>query len=379
MTAVVTRATDELDDPVWDDALDRVLAGEGVRLVAQPIIDVTHARVGGYELLSRFDGPPSASPDVWFAAARRRGVDALLTAIVLRSMHALRARGVVDGFCSINVEPHLMAEPVVRGALFERGRLDGVVVELTEHVAAHDDDALGDVLAEVRALGGLVAIDDAGTGHSGLTQLLRVRPDIVKLDRALITGVHADPVQRATVRMLGDLAGEMDAWLVAEGVETREELAALIHLGVPLVQGYALGRPASGWTGMDDDMTAFVRQTAASTDRGEHVVGLVRVAQVLPATMARHATGAAPGAVVLDARNRPASVVVRDPAGGTHLAPALVVTPSAAPLEVLRRATARAVIWRGAPVVCVEPSGIVLGTVDVGDLVEHLVQRVPAA
>ena len=63
MTAVVTRTTDELDDPVWDDALDRALAGEGVRLVAQPIIDVTHARVGGYELLSRLDGPPAASPE----------------------------------------------------------------------------------------------------------------------------------------------------------------------------------------------------------------------------------------------------------------------------------------------------------------------------
>ncbi|WP_250448412.1 EAL domain-containing protein, partial [Actinotalea sp. C106] len=272
-----------LDDPSWRTALERVLAGEGLTVVAQPIIDVAHARVGGYELLSRFAGPPSAPPDVWFAAARRHGLDGELTACTVRAMHSLVAGRPQATFWTMNVEPHLLPLPAVREAVCGHGRLDEVVVELTEHVEAEDDAALEEVLTEIRALGGRIAMDDAGTGYSGLSQMLSLRPDVVKLDRSLVTGLDRDPVRRTVVRLLGDLSGQMDAWLLAEGVETRAELAELVDLGVPLVQGWAVGRPAPGWPALDDLTRTFLREQVARSRVGAHVLTLVRPARVRPA------------------------------------------------------------------------------------------------
>ncbi len=119
------------------------------------------------------------------------------------------------------------------------------MLELTEHTQLVGDGAAAAVLDHVRAAGGLVAMDDAGTGYAGLSTLLSLRPDIVKLDRELITGIDQDPVKRAMVELFGELAGRMDAWILAEGIETLAELDAVIGLGIPLGQGYALARPAA--------------------------------------------------------------------------------------------------------------------------------------
>lgn len=371
----------DLDDPRWTCALERVLGGEGVDLVAQPIIDVAHARVGGYEMLSRFAGPPSRPPDVWFQAARRRGLDAELTARVVtlaRGLAGTRPRGT---FWTVNVEPHLLTVPVVQEALLGAGRIDDMVVELTEHVLG-DDTRLPGVLAEIRALGGRVAMDDAGTGYSGLSQMLQIRPDIVKVDRSLVSGLDQDPVRRAAVRLLGDLAGQMDSFLLAEGVETRSELQELTALGVPLAQGWAVGRPAPVWPDLDAGTADFLRAHVARRRLGDHVLPLVRAAAVhqVPAMGPRGRveaaadTALAVGDVVVDRVGRPVSVVVHDPDGLRHLVPALVVAPSTPPLEVLQRAMSRAAAWQHAPVVCTDARGDVIGTVAVAGLVDHVVQ-----
>lgn len=240
-------------DPTWETALRDVLDGRGLRLVAQPIVDVVQARVGGYELLARFDGPPARTPDVWFEQARARDLDGPLTVRVFEELHRLRAGLPHASFCTVNVEPHLLARADVRDALLGSGRLDGVVVELTEHAGGGDAVVLGEALDSVRAAGGLVAMDDAGQGHSGLARMLEVRPDLIKLDRALVAGIDRDPTKKAVVRLVGDLAGQLDAWILAEGVETRGELTAVRTCGITLVQGYVLARPSStpAWSAYD--------------------------------------------------------------------------------------------------------------------------------
>lgn len=382
----------DLDDPRWTTVLERVLDGHGLSVVAQPIIDVAHSRVGGFELLSRFAGPPNRTPDVWFTAARRRGLDGELTALTIRRMRELAATRPEATFWTMNVEPHLLTDPVVRAAICGHGRLDGAVVELTEHVEATDDAGVAQVLADVRALGGRVAMDDAGTGYSGLAQMLRIRPEIVKLDRSLVSGLDRDPVRRATVRLLGDLTGQMDAWLLAEGVETRAELTELAALGVPLVQGWVVGRPAPGWPAMTHDSQTVLDEQAVRSDVGDHVLALVRPATVhvrrdgpdgrdggagqVPVAFDHVLDGparAVAGDVVVDPRGRPTAVVLLDPAGCTHEVPALVVAPSSAPHEVLQRAMARTAAWQHAPVVCTDPRGAVLGTITVAALVDHVV------
>jgi EAL domain-containing protein (putative c-di-GMP-specific phosphodiesterase class I) len=87
-------------------------------------------------------------------------------------------------------------------------------------------------------------VDDAGAGFAGLQHVLRLRPDILKLDIALTNGINRDPARRALSTALISFAAEIDAVIVAEGIETREELETLRSLGVPWGQGYHLGRPS---------------------------------------------------------------------------------------------------------------------------------------
>ena len=357
--------------PDWTAATARLLRDQ-VRpdLVAQPIVDLSTGRIAGFELLARFPGPPAAPPDAWFALADRLGRAATLTAGVLDRALALRATLPPDTFLTVNVEPHLLVTPEVAEVL--RGRsLARIVIELTEHTQAPDGRALERALARVREAGGLVAVDDAGTGYAGLQQLLTVRPEIVKLDRDLVTGLDADPIRRSLVELLGDLTGRMDAWLLAEGVETTAELQALASLGVPLAQGWRLGRPAPPWATLAAETAEDVRTFAARATLGDHVAALMRECRTVPLG---DRADADPGTVLVDADGRPAAILVPAAGGGVTVAPAMTVAPSSGPVEVARRALAREVAHRGVPVVCTNARGYAVGVVDTADLVDAAIR-----
>ncbi len=83
----------------------------------------------------------------------------------------------------------------------------------------------------------MAAVDDAGSGYSSLQHIMEMRPNFIKLDRNFITNCDSDPAKSVLIEMLGKAANRLDAWIIAEGIETKEELAELIRLGVPLVQG----------------------------------------------------------------------------------------------------------------------------------------------
>jgi EAL domain-containing protein (putative c-di-GMP-specific phosphodiesterase class I) len=100
--------------------------------------------------------------------------------------------------------------------------------------------ALGNLRGHVQ-----IAVDDAGAGYAGLQHILELRPDIVKLDIALVHGVDSDPVRRALIASMVAFGRETGSTLLAEGIETEAELAALRVLGVTLGQGFLLGRPAA--------------------------------------------------------------------------------------------------------------------------------------
>ncbi|GII25293.1 EAL domain-containing protein [Planosporangium mesophilum] len=362
------------DVPVdWDRALAAVVAGaDQPTLVAQPIIDLANSRIAGFETLSRFSGEPEASPDVWFAEADRLGYAAELTARVVHRALALRTTLPPNTFLTVNVEPHLVSHPVVREALYAGGGLERIVVELTEHIQASDVRVLHATLDEIRAAGGLVAVDDAGTGYAGLGQLLSIRPDIVKLDRELITGIDSDPTRRALVQLLGDLSARMDCWLLAEGVETLAELQTLASMEVPLVQGWLLGRPAAPWSVLDPGVVDLLRGCAQRAEFTEYVAHLVRdCAKVqLPGVTTGMICDAAPGSAVVDDVGRPVGVVIADPLGTPRLAPALAVAPSSKPVDLIRRAMARPIWHRGTPVACTDSSGRLIGLIDVSELSE---------
>ena len=202
------------------------------------MVELATGRVGGYEALARIDGEPCARPGrVVRAGAPRRASGAELEALALRA--ALAVPGRPDGHVP---GPQRLARarcspPPVRAALPARPHRRSSI-ELTEHELFGADGELEAELAALRARGARVALDDAGAGYAGLQQIIRVAPDILKLDRALVHGAHADASRQALLEALIGFAGTTGAAVCAEGVEDLDDLRALVALDVTYAQGY---------------------------------------------------------------------------------------------------------------------------------------------
>ena len=144
--------------------------------------------------------------------------------------------------------------------------LTGILIEITEQELISDHGRLVDELSALRARGARIALDDTGAGYSGLRHVTLIRPDVIKLDRALVENVHADPGKLALLESFTTFARRTDAQVCAEGIESDAELDALVELGVDLGQGYRLGRPGPPWP-------SVVPEVAAGLRRKEHLSG----------------------------------------------------------------------------------------------------------
>ena len=250
-----------------------------LRLLFQPIVDLQRGVVAGYETLARFsepDGRPSrVPPDQWFAAAGAQGVGARLEGLVVRRCLDLLRTVPPNCFLTVNVSPHLLTDPELAEALLAVPDLAPLVLELTEHQDVTDLDPLMDLRDRLRSRGALLAVDDAGSGYSGLQQIAAIKPQLVKLDRAIVNGVDGDEVKLALTELLGEFAGRIDAWLLAEGIEAWSEVEALLRLGVPLGQGWLFGRPGPAWPRLDPGTAAPLRFRSARARLVEHVASLV--------------------------------------------------------------------------------------------------------
>ena len=338
---------------------------DDLTLVFQPIVDLAAATVAGYEALARFPG--SAGPDVWFAAAADAGVAAELEALAIHKALAVVPSLPPDTFLTVNVSPHLLGSAPVQAAFATRPALQRVVVELTEHTPVHDLAALRRQCDELRARGALIALDDAGSGYSGLQQLAVLRPQVVKLDRALVSDADTDPVRVALAEMLGEFAGRIDAWLLAEGIETAAELAAFAQLGVPLAQGWLLGRPSPGFAPLAPEAVRLVQAQVARARLTDSVASLLRPVRQCP--LGEQVPGVPP-VVLVGPQGEPAALLLADPrTAEVYTAPvSLRVHPTTDIRETLQRALTRPPAQRFDPVVCTDPSGDVLGLLRIEDL-----------
>jgi EAL domain-containing protein (putative c-di-GMP-specific phosphodiesterase class I) len=222
--------------------IERFVAGEGVSIVFQPIVDLASGATVGLEALARFSAPARRPPNEWFAEAvsLALGVQLELTTIdrALRALPRIEPGRYLAVNCS-----HRAAISTELASLLEP-HADRLVLEITEHEAVEDYDHLVDALAPLRAHGARVAIDDAGAGFASLRHTLRIAPDLVKLDLSLTRDIGADRAKRALATALVSFAQEMGFSLVAEGIETAQELETLRELGVGYGQGFFLAAPA---------------------------------------------------------------------------------------------------------------------------------------
>lgn len=357
----LTLPVQRCDPTGWRTAIERALADpSAIRMVFQPIVDLVEGSVVGYEALARFTGPPQAGPDAWFAAADKLGAGADLEARAIHAALAARRDLPENCFLTVNVSPHLLTSPATWTAL-TADRLDGVVVEFTEHTAYDDLDALAARCADLRERGAVVALDDAGAGYSGLRQLAELRPGLVKLDRSMVQGIERDPVKLALADLLGTYASRLDAWLLAEGIERREELDVFVGLGVPLGQGYLFARPQPHFAGIAPDLSAHIRHRARRRTGGT-VETLIEPAPAgaSDTALTRFETDIA---VIVDGRRRPTQLLTMDAATGEprRVPVSLTTLPWTAVSDVVQAALSRPAPRRFDPVVCTDGTGRYLG------------------
>lgn len=219
-------------------ALTELLSRGEFEPVFQPIVDLQDGRIVGYETLTRFhDG---ADPQVRFAEAARVGMGIELERATMAAALDVASGRLGTRWLSVNVSPGFLASGTP-APLMRRADVD-IVLELTEHDPITD---YSDITRAVRRLGNGVrlSIDDAGAGYACLTHVLSLRPAFVKLDRGWVTGIDRDPARQALVAGLESFASRTGSMLIAEGIETQDELDCVRELRVELGQGFLLGRP----------------------------------------------------------------------------------------------------------------------------------------
>jgi EAL domain-containing protein (putative c-di-GMP-specific phosphodiesterase class I)/AmiR/NasT family two-component response regulator len=213
-----------------------------LHMVYQPIVGLHDGRLAGIEALARFDAEPDRGPDAWFAEAAAAGLSLELELTAIHAAVGDLERIPPGAYLSLNMSP-ATAVSAQFGELLERHGPDRIVVEVTEHARVDDYDRLGEALRGIRSSGVRLAIDDAGAGFASLRHILKLEPDLIKLDMSLTRGIDADRAKRALAAGLISFAAEIDAAIVAEGIETPGELEALRGLGVAFGQGYFLAKP----------------------------------------------------------------------------------------------------------------------------------------
>lgn len=213
-----------------------------LRPALQPIVDSASGRLIGVEALARFtDG---RSFDDWCMDGARAGQPLLADRAAFLAAVELIPQLPADCYVAINASPELLMHPMLSPVRdIEPHLRHRIVVEVTEHARIADYIQLLAQVQTWRDQGIRLSVDDTGAGYASLSHVLHLRPDIIKVDRALIANVATDGARRVLVTALVLLALELGATVTAEGIETTEDLEAAVALGVDGLQGFALARP----------------------------------------------------------------------------------------------------------------------------------------
>ena len=150
----------------------------------------------------------------------------------------------LEGFLAVNVSPVVVASKGIHICLAGRPRGCDLIVELTEHDFIEDYQAIRTGITRLRSSGARIAVDDVGSGFASLRHVVDLQPDVIKIDRSLVSYVDQDPARHGLAIAFNQLAVSMGWTVVAEGIERAEELEVCSAIGIAYGQGYLLGRPA---------------------------------------------------------------------------------------------------------------------------------------
>jgi len=224
------------------DLINKVIKERSFIPVFQPIFDLQTETVIGFESLTRFTARPQKPPDRWFADAQAVGLQTEMELATLSAAIHCRRELPSNCYMALNLSPNsiLNKQQEVIQALT---RDCAIVIEITEHDIIDDYRKVNKALRPLRDLGIRVAVDDVGAGFACLKHILLLKPDIIKIDQSIVKSIDRNPDAQAIARAMVAFAQEIACDVVAEGIETAEELAKLKHLGIGRGQGFLLGVP----------------------------------------------------------------------------------------------------------------------------------------
>lgn len=218
----------------------------------QPILDVRSGEVFGFEALARMKGP-SHFPNIadLFPFVEKIGelypIETLCRrSAILNSSNVLKSQE----YLFLNVNPQILTDPdfasgQTRKLLVQKNlQPSNVVLEITERSAIQDFSIFREALEHYRNQGYSIALDDVGAGYSSLQSIAELHPDFLKIDRSLIQSIHTDPTKWALLETFSTFSRRIGCRLLAEGIETEEEMRTVVQLGVDYVQGYFVAKPA---------------------------------------------------------------------------------------------------------------------------------------
>ncbi len=219
-------------------SIQQIVQPEDLRVVFQPIVNLATGRLFAYEALVRCR---HATPPALFEQAHAAGCIGRLGRMV-REVAVPLGSGLP---IFLNVHPGELEAPwLVRpdDPIFAHDH--DVFLEITESVPMEHFDLCINILRELRARGGVhLVVDDLGAGYSNLKSIADLEPQIVKLDRGLVAGIHRSRRQQCLVNGVVRLCHDLNATVVAEGIETRDEYSVLLDSGAQLGQGFLFARP----------------------------------------------------------------------------------------------------------------------------------------
>jgi diguanylate cyclase (GGDEF)-like protein len=276
--------------PVSRAVLEDVIAQRRFEMVFQPIVDLRSGSVVALEALARFTHELAHPPNVWLRLAEGVGLRVQLELELVRAaLQALPAMpDAVD--LSLNVSPAAAMDPSLADMLSD-APLRRIVLEISDHRQLDDYEPLAEALADLRAEGLRIAVDDSGQGLNSLQQVARLAPSFMKLNRTLTRNIDRDETRHALAYALAAFATQIGMSVIAEGLETDGELQALRALGAPLGQGYLLARPkplgelslseafklpAGGGGGGEDEIPLLALTPRAREDFREACRGILR-------------------------------------------------------------------------------------------------------
>jgi len=257
------------------DMLDKILEGEYITPVYQPIVSLVDGQIFGYEALSRiskneFDMDIENMFKIADKINRAWELETLCRTKALKnSVNISNGKKLF-----LNVNPNIMHDEKFKEKFTGKGKSDvtkkrleeygldyhDIIFEITERVAIIDSEAFLGSIRHYRDQNYQIAIDDVGAGYSGLNTIASVRPNLMKLDMGLIKNIDKDKTKQFLCKAMVDFCKNAGILLIAEGIETEEELKKLIKLNVDFGQGYFLDIPRETFVNLELEKIEIIKK-----------------------------------------------------------------------------------------------------------------------